>query len=74
MVAFGLPLVGLGKFGSKVIPADKNKAVKLRWRNLPEGEYYFVFSLSPHNPNCCLKGDMSIRSFYAKAGAGGITA
>jgi hypothetical protein len=50
-----------GAFGSKTVPADKT--VKLRWRNLPAGDYYFVFTVGPHAPSCCLKGDMSVRTF-----------
>jgi hypothetical protein len=55
-----------GEFGSKTVPAGK--AVKLRWRNLPPGDYYFVFTVGPHDPNCCLKGDMSVRTFSATGG------
>jgi hypothetical protein len=55
-----------GKFGSKTVPAGKT--VKLRWRDLPQGEYYFVFTLGPHDPKCCLKGAMSVRHFFAMRG------
>jgi hypothetical protein len=56
-----------GEFGSKTVHAGKT--VKLRWRNLPAGIYYFVFTVGPHNKNCCLKGDMSVRKFFAKPNA-----
>jgi len=59
-----------GDFGKKTVPAGKT--VKLRWRNLPPGDYYLVFTVDKHNPNCCLKGDMSVRTFFARAGGGPI--
>ncbi len=57
-----------GAFGRKTVPAGKS--VKLRWANLPTGDYYFVFTVGPHDPTCCLKGDMSVRTFFAQAGGG----
>jgi hypothetical protein len=55
-----------GEFGSKTVPAGKT--VRLRWRYLPVGEYYFVFNLGPHKAGCCLNGDMSVRPFFAIPG------
>ena len=55
-----------GKFGSKAVPAGKT--VRLSWRKLPLGDYYLVFELGPHQKGCCLNGDMSVRTFYAKPG------
>jgi hypothetical protein len=56
-----------GDFGSKTVPAGKT--VRLRWRNLPQGEYYFVFKVGNRDPGCCVQANMSVRFFHAMAGA-----
>jgi hypothetical protein len=50
-----------GKMSETKVPAGK--AVTLTWRNVYYGDYYFIFSVGPHAPGCCLKGDISVGTF-----------
>ena len=62
-----------GNFGARTVPAGKTAT--LRWRYLPPGDYYFVFTVGPHSSTCCLKGDMSVAQLLCNGGWGnGMTA
>jgi len=44
-------------------------SLKLRWRQLPDGEYYFVFDTASRNPDCCLYIEISVGTFLAPPGS-----
>lgn len=41
----------------------------LRWRELPDGEYYFEFDTPSHDPCCCLYIEISVGTFLAPPGS-----
>jgi hypothetical protein len=41
------------------------QGARLRWKHLPEGDYFFKFTTANNDSTCCLQGDMSVGTFSA---------
>lgn len=52
-----------GEFGHVTVPVDRS--AKVKWRFLPDGDYYFVIESGNSDSRCCLRGEMAVGTFSA---------
>jgi hypothetical protein len=49
----------------KEVEVPSGKAITLTWKHLPDDDYCVEMSVSDHNPDCCLTGDVGVFTFDA---------